>query len=205
MIAEMFVDWPGVPLGNAGRKGVIVMLDHASARFCADYINLVESSALSKNGDAFLNGSLAHAAVIVQHIIVEAYRSVSILSHSLDPRIYGRNRTLDATSRFLDEVPRRMRILMEEGDESVHAENPFLNKFKNHPNMEIRIVPPSFQEKYKLHLIVADSESYRYKPDKTKSMAIVAFGHKKGATNLERIFETLWKRCARDKVLPRVH
>lgn len=175
------------------------MIDQASTRVDANYINLVEAAALSKNGDPFLNSSLAHAAVIVQRIIADAYRSVSILSHSLDPQVYGRNRTLDTTSRFLDEVPRRMRILMEEGNESAHAENPFLNKFKNHPNVELRIVPPHLQEKYEFHFLVADHESYRFEPDKTKSAAIVAFGHTEGATNLERVFEALWERCARER------
>ena len=181
------------------------MFDECPTRAAADYIDLVEAAALCKNGERFSNNSLAHAAVIVQRIIADAYRSVSILSRSLDPKIYGRNRTLDKTSRFLDEAPRRMRILMEEGNESVHSENPFLNKFKNHPNVELRIVPPFLQEKYKFHFIAADNESYRFEPDKTKSAAIVAFGHTEVANKLEGVFEALWGLCAKEKVFSRVH
>lgn len=181
------------------------MIDQASTRVDANYINLVEAAALSKNGDPFLNSSLAHAAVIVQRIIADAYRSVSILSRSLDPQVYGRNRTLDMTSRFLEEVPRRMRILMEDGSESAHAENPFLNRFKKHRNVEFRIVPPRLQEKYKFHFLVADTESYRFEPDKTESAAIVAFGHTDVAQKLERIFEKLWEQSARGRLLTRTH
>lgn len=174
-------------------------LDGGPARVDGSYIDLVEAAALSKNGDRFMNSSLAHAAVIVQRIIADAYRSVSILSRSLDPKVYGRNRTLDTTVRFLGETPRRMRILMEEGSESVHAENPFLNKFKDHPNVELRIVPPHLQEKYNCHFLVADNESYRFEPDKTKAAAIVAFGHSEVANELESIFDGLWKLCEREK------
>lgn len=174
-----------------------MILDGAPARVDASYIDLVEAAAVCKNGDPFLNSSLAHAAVIVERIIADAYHSVSILSRSLDPKVYGRNRTLDTTSRFLDEAPRRMRILVEEGNESAHAENPFLNKFKDRPNVEIRIVPRLLQEKYKFHFLVADHESYRFEPDKTKSAAIVAFGHTEVADKLERVFGTLWKQSER--------
>lgn len=175
------------------------MFDECPTRAAADYIDTVEAAALCKNGDPFLNSLPAHAAVIVQRIIADAYHSVSILSRSLDPKVYGRNRTLDTTSRFLDEAPRRMRILMEEGNEKAYAENPFLNKFKDRPNVEFRLVPPHLQEKYKFHFLVADNESYRFEPDKTKSAAIVAFGHTEIADKLERVFETLWKRCARGR------
>lgn len=179
-----------------------MMLDGAPASVDASYIDLVEAAALCKNGDPFLNSSLAHAAVIVQRIIADAYHSVSILSRSLDPRVYGRNQTLDTTSRFLDEAPRRMRILMEEGDEIAHAGNPFLNKFKDRPNVELRIVPRRLQEKYKFHFLVADNESYRFEPDKTKSAAIVAFGHAEIANKLERVFATLWRQCEQERNYP---
>ena len=181
-----------------------MLLDEISARD-ADYIDMVEAAALSKHGERFLNTSLAHAAVIVQRIIAEAYRSVSILSHSLDPRVYGRNRTLDTTSRFLDEAPRRMRILVEEGNESVHAESPFFNKFKNHPNLELRVVPSHLEEKYRFHFVVADNESYHFKPDKAKATAIVAFGHAEIANKLESLFETIWERSGGEQLTPRVH
>lgn len=181
-----------------------MLFDDTSARD-AKYIDLVEAAALSKNGERFLNSSLAHAAVIVERIIAEAYRSVSILSHSLDPKVYGRNRTLDTTSRFLDEAPRRMRILVEEGNESVHAESPFFNKFKNHPNLELRVVPPRLQEMYRFRFVVADNESYHYKPDKAKATAIVAFGHEEVANKLESVFETIWERSGRGQLIPRVH
>lgn len=98
-----------------------------------------------------------------------------------------------------------MRILVEEGNESVHAESPFFNKFKNHPNLELRGVPPHLEEKYRFHFVVADNESYRFEPDKTKATAIVAFGHTEVANELEGIFEAIWERITGGRLLPRVH
>lgn len=158
-----------------------------------DYLDRVDAAAHRRDGQPFFNESLGHAAVIVERVVADAYRSVSILSRNLEPRVYGRNRTLDTTARFLDEDPRGMRILLEDADPKSHAENPFLNKFKNHPKVGFRHVPQDLQKKYEFHFLVADGESYRFEPDKSKSAAIVAFGDTEGANNLENIFDRIWE------------
>lgn len=158
-----------------------------------NYLDRVDDAAHRRDGQPFFNESLGHTAVIVERVIADAYRSVSILSRNLEPRIYGRNRTLDSTMRFLDEDPRGMRILLEDADRKAHAENPFLNKFKDHPKVALRHVPENLQKKYEFHFLVADGESYRFEPDKSKSAAIVAFGDAEGANNLESIFNRIWE------------
>ena len=158
-----------------------------------DYLDRVDAAARRRNGQPFLNESLGHATVIVERVVADAYRSVSILSRNLEPRVYGRNQTLDTTASFLAESPRSLRILLEDTDPKSHAENPFLNKFKNHPKVELRHIPEELQKKYEFHFLVADGESYRFEPDKSKSAAIVAFGDTEGAANLENIFNRIWE------------
>lgn len=158
-----------------------------------NYLDRVDDAAHRRDGQPFFNESLGYTAVIVERVIADAYRSVSILSRSLEPRVYGRNRTLDTTKRFLDEDPRSMRILLENADPKAHAENPFLNKFKNHLKFELRHVPEDLQKKYEFNFLVADGESYRFEPDKSKPEAIVAFGDTEGADNLESIFNRIWE------------
>lgn len=157
-----------------------------------DYLDRVDRAAKRRNGEVFLNSSLGHSIVIVERMIADAYRSVAILSRSLDPKVYGRNQILEATRRFLDEKPRKMRLLLENRDLQMLAENPFLNKFKDDPCVEIRFVPTDIEKTYKFHFLVTDGESYRFEPDKATSSAVVAFGDAEGARNLEDFFSSLW-------------
>lgn len=157
-----------------------------------DYLDRVDRAVKRRNGEGLLNSSLGHAIVIVERLIADAYRSVSILSRNLDPKVYGRNQILDATRRFLDEKPRKMRILLEENNLHSLAENPFLNKFKVDPCVEIRFVPTDMEKNYGFHFLVTDGESYRFEPEKSTSSAVVAFGDTEGAKNLEDFFSSLW-------------
>ena len=159
-----------------------------------DYLYRVELASKWRNGEKLLNGSLSHAAAIIKQMIGDADRSVSILSRNLDPRLYGRNRTLATTARFLDENPGEMRIILEEKDSDELSQNSFVRRFKDHPRVKFRFIPIHEQSRYKFHFLVADGDTYRFEPDKAKTTAVVAFGDMEGGSNLELIFETLWNR-----------
>lgn len=158
----------------------------------SDYVRRVHDLARVCDGTPFFNASLGHAAVIVERIIADACKSVSILSGSLDPRVYGRSRVLREAIRFLDHRRCEMRIILEGKDPDVLKDNDFLKRFKDHARVSLRFMPEREQSRYKFHFLVADGESYRIKADKTKSSAVVAFGHLQGASNLERLFGILW-------------
>lgn len=59
-----------------------------------DYVRRVNELARICDGTPFYNASLGHAAVIVERMMADACKSVSILSRSLEPRVYGRSRVL---------------------------------------------------------------------------------------------------------------
>ncbi len=157
-----------------------------------DYVRRVNELARICDGTPFYNASLGHAAVIVERMMADACNSVSILSRSLEPRVYRRSRVLRETMRFLDHRHCEMRIILEGKYPDVLKGNDFLERFTDHASVSVRFMPEREQGRYKFHFLVADGESYRIEADKSKSSAIVAFGHYEGADNLERIFETLW-------------
>ena len=157
-----------------------------------DYVRLVNEAARERDGKVFVNGSLGHAIIIVEHMIAGASQSVSILSRNLDARVYGRDRVLSNTEEFLSEQSHEMRILLEERDQAGFDSNPFLSKFENWPNVELRFVPPAVQKRYDFHFLIADRESYRFEPDKSKPAAIVGFGETKGAVHLQGLFDRIW-------------
>lgn len=168
--------------------------EHDLKQFERDYLFRIELASKWKTGERLINSSSSHAAAIVKQMIGDADRSVSILSRNLDPRLYGRNRTLATTAQFLDENPGEMRIILEEKDSDELSQNPFICRFKDHPRVEFRFIPIHEQSRYKFHFLVADGDTYRFEPDKAKTAAVVAFGDTEGGSNLERIFETLWSR-----------
>ena len=169
----------------------------------SDYVRRVHDLARVCDGTPFFNASLGHAAVIVERIMADACTSVSILSGSLEPRVYGRSRVLRETMRFLDRRHCEMRIILEGKYPDVLRDNAFLERFTDHPSVSLRFMPEREQDRYKFHFLVADGESYRIEADKSKSSAVVAFGHLQGALNLERVFGTLWDLAEVPLVLPK--
>lgn len=159
----------------------------------ADYVRRVDELARLCDGTPFFNASLGHAAVIVERMMADACKSVSILSGSLEPRVYGESRVLRKSMRFLSNPHCKMRIILEGNYPDVLRDNAFLERFEHHERVSLKFMPERIQSRYKFHFLVADGESYRIEADKSKSSAIVAFGHKEGALNLERVFGNLWK------------
>ena len=158
----------------------------------SDYVRRIYELARSCDGTPIFNASLGHAAVVVERIMANACTSVSILSGSLEPRVYGRSRVLRETMRFLDREHCEMRIILEGKHPDVLRHNAFLERFKDHAKVSLRFMPEREQARYKFHFLVADGESYRIEADKSKSSAVVAFGHLQGALNLEKVFGILW-------------
>ena len=158
----------------------------------SDYVSRIYELARVCGGTPILNASLGHAAVVIERIMANACTSVSILSGSLDPRVYGRSRVLRETMQFLDREHCQMRIILEGKHPDVLRQNAFLERFKDHAGVSVRFMPEREQARYSFHFVVADGESYRIEVDKSRSSAVVAFGHLEGALNLERVFGTLW-------------
>lgn len=158
-----------------------------------DYRTRVRKAATHRDGEPFVNTSLDHAAIVVEHIFPDAVRRVDILSKNLNPEVYGRKEVTRQAIRFLDDPNREIRVLLEEDDQQARANNPFLSECGQFDNLRLHFVPTSVQKRYDFHFLVTDRDSYRFEPDKTNAGAVVAFGNPQNASHLSDIFNTIWK------------
>ncbi|MER9216018.1 hypothetical protein NKI54_28905 [Mesorhizobium sp. M0663] len=149
-------------------------------------------AAALRDGKPIYNGSQDHASAIVEAMFEHANESVSILSGKLNPRVYGQSEVIEQASLFLAEPDHKLRVLVEDGSESSIQDHPFFEKFIAYKNVEVREVPAAYQDLYKFHFLVMDSDSYRFEADKSECVAVAVFGDKAGAKNIANIFESLW-------------
>jgi len=174
------------------------------------YRELVQKLARKRDGEAFYNESLDHAAIIAENMFGYAHDRVSILTGKLDARVYGPEAVVDKARIFLVDPKHSLRILVEDGIEELKS-HPLMKLFCNgknaavgkHGNAEIRKVPDDLRGTYKFHFLVTDGDSYRFEQDKTKPVAVAAFGEAKGGANLEGIFNKLWDACADTAAKPK--
>lgn len=163
-----------------------------------NYREQVARLARRRDGEPIFNGSIDHAAVIVENMFKAADSHVEILSGELNPRVYGLPEVIREASLFLVDADHKLRILVEEDQEADRIDHPFFEAFKDRDNVEFKRVLPESQEIYDFHFLVMDGDSYRFEEDKTKPAAIAAFGDVEGAENLGKIFEDIWSNFSTD-------
>jgi hypothetical protein len=157
------------------------------------YWDQVERAAKLRTGEPIYNGSVEHAAVIVERMFAHAEKQLSFLCHGLNPRVYARTETLEQARLFLANKDHKLRILIEMEDTDDLKIHPFFREFGHLPNVTVRQVKPEIRNAYNYHLSVMDDDSYRFESDKEKHVAVAAFGDKVGAANLQGIFDRLWE------------
>lgn len=157
------------------------------------YRERVEELARRRDGTPIYNGSIEHAAIVIEKLFAHASDRMLILSGKLNARVYGHGKVMREARLFLAEAGHLVRILLEEDDEKDLKDHPFFEEFANYDNVKVRTVPSEWQERYGFHLIVMDGDSYRFERDKRYHAAIAAFGDTDGAKRFENIFDTLWE------------
>ncbi|NOX40767.1 MAG: hypothetical protein GXP05_09695 [Alphaproteobacteria bacterium] len=160
-----------------------------------NYSKIVRRAAALKDGSVIFNGSLAHAEILVRELFRSADSCIKILSGDLNSRVFGSDDVVEQANLFLADPNRKLEVLVEECSADDRANHPFYDNFfvKKRDNVHFRRVPQDIQDSYDFHLVVADGESYRFEGDKKKHAAIAAFGDKKGASNLDGIFDEIWE------------
>ena len=162
-----------------------------------DYIGLVRAAAESSDGRPVYNGSLAHAEVITNALFHSAKSRIDILCGSLNPRVYGSSDAIENLREFLGFHEAKIRVLLEKPEDVDRRDNPFVNAFCKHPDVELWELPEEIRNRVGHHFIVVDDKSYRYEPDKSKHEAVAAFGDIEGAKNLALIFNSLLSKSAK--------
>lgn len=158
-----------------------------------EYRNDVERLAQERSGEPFYNSSIDHAAVIIEKIFRHAKSDVSIISKSLDGRVFGQGEVTQEVEGYLSDASRKVRILMEDEPSVLSEGHPFVRALKNHPqSYEVRLLSNKARPYVDYHFTLADDDSYRFEPDKKEWVAVAAFGDRQGAERLRSVFDSLW-------------
>ena len=169
------------------------------------YREQVRDAIARRTGEALLNGSIDHAAVIVQETFSSAKKSIRLLSSKLDAECYGRLSVRNAAQVFLADPDHSAEILVEsslsdDNDNFEWAKHPFLSDLAPFGSdglkrLQVRTVPKEWVERYKFNFLLMDDYGYRYESDRKETAAVVAFlpeGEKGTVDNLNGIFDRLW-------------
>src|SRR3546814_602454 len=122
------------------------------------YRKRVEKLARERDGEPIFNGSLDHAAIIVETMFAHARDSISILSGKMNARVYGREEVLEQARLFLVDPTHKARILLDDSDPSSLKEHPFFKEFGDNENLEVKFVREDFRAEYDFHFLVMDGE-----------------------------------------------
>lgn len=160
------------------------------------YRQKVKALARERSGEPIFNAAVEHASIVVETIFSVAEKRVSVLSGTLNPRVYGRDEVITEARLFLVSSYRNaLRIILESDSPLDRQRHPLLKACAEFDNLQLRLASPEVQELYDFHFVVAANDCYRFESDKRRPVATGKFGDAEGATNLNKIHEELWQQC----------
>jgi hypothetical protein len=167
-----------------------------------DYRSQIDRAIREMSGETILNGSHAHASIIIERMFAHARECVSILTRQFDPRIYGTSDTIEQARLFLGQPDRRCRIIVEEFDQASFERHPFvvqLLPYLQDGNLQIIRLKDSLAPIINVNYSIMDDAGFRFEEDKKQAVAFAAFGTgtEKFVKNLRKLFDTLWEKGER--------
>jgi hypothetical protein len=142
-------------------------------------------------GETVLNGSHAHAAIIVERMFANAKSEMSILTRNFDSRIYGAKETVEQAELFLGNPDRKANIIIENLDSVALERHPFWKRLNDYPNLTFYHLKPELSHSIKVNFSVMDNNGYRFEKDKTEPVAIASFGDTGFAGQLKNLFSKI--------------
>lgn len=162
-----------------------------------EYRDKIDQAIRAMSGETILNGSPAHASIIIERMFAHAQECVLILTRRFDPRIYGSTEAVEQAGLYLGGSGRKCRILIEEFDQSSFENHPFAQKLAPYleaGNLEIRALKPAIAEIVNVNFSVMDNRGFRFEQDKKEAVAVASFGDNAEAfvSSLQGLFSSLW-------------
>jgi hypothetical protein len=168
-----------------------------------NYRDLIAKRIADRDGTPLPNGTLLHAAMLMEAMFSSASKSIRILTGSLNARVYGSPEVIACARQFLATSGHSLEIIFEdEIDEDAVARHPLLASLGPGANVRLWKLKSVFRKKIVAHFALMDDDSYRFEADKTKPSAIAAFGDKVFCKTLSGFFETLQKYACEEIRLP---
>lgn len=166
------------------------------------YRNEIERVIREMKGEPVLNGSHAHASIIIERMFANARDCVQILTRKFDPRIYGTSETVEEARLYLGQPDRKCRIIVEEYDQTSFENHPFIlrmSPFFEAGNVEVRRLTEHYASIVNVNFSLMDDCGFRFEEDKKEAVAVAAFGTgtEKFVKSLRSLFDSLW-----DKAIP---
>lgn len=163
-----------------------------------EYRSQIDRLIREMSGEVILNGSHAHASIIIERMFANAEREVDILSRRFDPRIYGTCEALEQAELLLGDPDRRIRILLEDSEAINLPEHPFLVRLRQHfgQNLDVRQLPQDMRPSVTVNFAVMDEAGYRLEQEKQDSVAVASFGATAFVKRLREFFQVVWTRSA---------
>jgi hypothetical protein len=164
-----------------------------------EYRDKIDRAIGDMSGATILNGSHAHASIIIERMFAHAQNCVLILTRKFDPRIYGAAEAVEQAGLYLGEADRKCRILVEEFDQASFENHPFvqrLSPYMEAGNLEVRTLDPRIAEIVNVNFSVMDQCGYRFEEDKKEAVAVASFGAgtESFVSSLQDLFSSLWER-----------
>lgn len=136
---------------------------------------------------ANFNKDMNHAAIVVCTAFRHASKHVKLLSHQLDPVLYGSDWFLKELSGFLNRGG-KLDILVES---DVPREHPVMLEAKQRANVTVKRIPDP--EGYEFNFMVVDDKGFRFEKDRQSTEASVVFNYDEEEVFLDaRKFLTEW-------------
>lgn len=137
-----------------------------------DYAQKFETALRKKRPYKRYNRDMAHASIVVSTAFRHAKESIGLLSHELDPLLYGAPSFDRALNEFL-EGGGRLDILVES---NIHDDHPIWTHKEKWPGqVSIRRIPQDVVDNYQFNFMVVDDAGFRFEADRVNPHALVYF------------------------------
>lgn len=171
--------------------------------YSPNYSELIKDRIAKRDGTPLPNGTMGHAALLMESIFLNASKSIQILTGELNARVYGTDRIVSAARQFLADSEHQLEIVFEGPIEVADAgRHPLLAIIGYDANVKLWKVNPKFRGRLVSHFALMDDDSYRFEPDKNEPSAVAAFGDRKFADQLGKIFTALKNDLSEEFRLP---
>ena len=168
-----------------------------------NYRDLIAKRIADRDGTPLPNGTLLHAAMLMEAMFSAASKSIRILTGSLNARVYGSPEVIACARQFLATSGHTLEVIFEdELDDDAVARHPLLASLGPGANVRLWKLDPTLRKKITSHFALMDDDSYRFEADKAKPSAIAAFGDRAFCKSLSTFFEALKKYGCKEIRLP---
>lgn len=151
------------------------------------YAERFENALKEESSFANYNKDMAHASIIVCLGFRYAKRHIRLLSHQLDPVLYGSKWFQDELTDFLENRNGRVQILLET---DVDEDHPVIALSTRFDSLEVRQIPNDRLSSYPFNFMTVDDVGYRFEQNREYPEATVVFN-----LNDDADFEDLRKIC----------